>query len=108
MVTWDNEIITRIKEFMLDKDYFEFADSRRDNKIEEMIFHHKTYGFSCVIKPHNDPACVTFELIHTIIPGAFLLTSNECGSLFNLKHFREQEKYMKKFITILGGEYGRT
>ena len=104
MVEWNNDIITRIKEFMLDKDYYELADSRQDNKIEEMIFNHKTYNFSCIIKPFNDPAHVTFEFIHSIVPGAFLLTSNECGSLFNLKHFREQEKYMKKFITILGGK----
>lgn len=107
MVTWDNEIITRIKEFMLDKDYFEFADNRIDNSIKEMIFNHKIYNFSCIIKPFNDPAHVTFEFIYSIMPGAFLLTSNECGSLFNLKLFREQEKYMKKFITILGGKYGR-
>lgn len=101
MVKYDSEIITRIKELMSDEDYYEVADNRRDKEIISIIFHHKNKGFSCIVKPYDDPAYVTFELVYSINPGAFTLTSNECGSLFNISHFRQQERYMINLIRRL-------
>ena len=100
-VTYDNPILKRIRELMIDEGYYEMADTRRSGLIECIIYCHKTFHYSCIIKPDNDPACVTFELTYGINPGAFTLTSNECGSLFNIHHFRQQELFMQKYIRLI-------
>lgn len=102
-VTYDNPILVRIRELMVDEGYYEIADTRRDGLIESIIYWHKNLPYSCVIKPNNDPTYVTFELTYGINPRAFTLTSNECGSLFNIGHFRQQELYMEKYIRIIEG-----
>lgn len=102
-VTYDNPILIRIRELMIDEGYYELADTRRDGLVESIIYCHKSLHYSCVIRPNNDPSCVTFELTYGINPGAFTLTSNECGSLFNIDHFRQQELYMEKYIRIIEG-----
>lgn len=108
MVEYNDNIITEIRKYMTERGYTEHSDNRINGLIHSMIFVHSQFHFSCLIKPNSEKSCVTFEFRDLLVPGAFTLTSNECGSLFNTELFNRQQDFMLYYLSnIRGGKYGR-
>lgn len=103
MVDYNNPIISKIKKYMANYGYFEHSDCRINGLIESITFIHSHFRFSCLIKPSSDESYVTFEFRELLVPGAFTLTSNECGSLFNKEHFEKQQKFMLYYLSNIKG-----
>lgn len=103
MVEYNDNIITEIKKYMTERGYTEHSDCRINGLIESITFIHSHFHFSCLIKPSPDKAYVTFEFRELLVPGAFTLTSNECGSLFNESHFEKQQSFMLYYLSNIRG-----
>ena len=103
MVEYNDNIITEIKKYMTERGYTEHSDNRINGLIQSIVFIHSQFHFSCIIKPNSDKSCVTFEFRELLVPGAFTLTSNECGSLFNKSHFKKQQDFMLYYLSNIQG-----
>lgn len=103
MVEYNDPIVDEIKNYMIEKGYIEHSDNRINGSIHSMIFVHSQFHFSCLIKPNSEKSYVTFEFRDLLVPGAFTLTSNECGSLFNTELFNRQQNFMLYYLSKMKG-----
>lgn len=101
MVPYNSSIIKEVKDFMIARDYWEHSDSRTGQLVSSITFVHSKLHFACIVRLDVDKSNITFEFRELLTPGAFTLTSNECGSLFSHQLFEKQEYFMKYYLNLL-------